>query len=409
MSEKPEIPSQCPSGEIHDSHAWAKEWPSTDPGQTWFLCPGVWSDQAHPMCMMKDEIHLPHRWVDAEGIVRFCEGVADNDIEIRENRALPVRWADRAMFKAEPIDPDAGPKVYCLDMTRDPLGHIAATCKMYKGEVVQNPAQITDEERLHYLSEMTKTKLTAPLEFVQFHFMIEGVTRAFTHQLVRQRTAAYAQESLRFAVVAGSDQDMPVALPPSLSGTSGGQPRGAEDSTAEWQRNVWDDAIAHIQQAYSHLVESGIPAEDARGLLPHNILTRVHYTTNLRSLLDHAGNRLCTQAQFEWRLVFSKIIESIRRRHVPAGTPQEEWGEFGVYMAEELLAMFKPVCFQTGRCEFKAAFDRACSIRSRVDAFAAQGVPTSEWHKGNGLSGAEHIPGIHPAEWLMNPSAARER
>jgi thymidylate synthase ThyX len=42
--------------------------------------------------------------------------------------------------------------------------------------------------------------LKAPLEAIDFHFMVEGVTRAHTHQEVRQRTAVFAQESMRFAV-----------------------------------------------------------------------------------------------------------------------------------------------------------------------------------------------------------------
>src|SRR5688500_15410533 len=72
------------------------------------------------------------------------------------------RWADRAMFKAEPIDADEGPKVYLLWMTPDPLGAIAAACKMYKGEVVRDLSTVTDAERLEYFREVQKTKLQAP-------------------------------------------------------------------------------------------------------------------------------------------------------------------------------------------------------------------------------------------------------
>ena len=33
----------------------------------------------------------------------------------------------------------------------------------------------------------------------------------------------------------------------------------------------------------------GVPAEDARGLLPTNIATRLHYRTDLRNLVNTAG------------------------------------------------------------------------------------------------------------------------
>ena len=59
------------------------------------------------------------------------------------------------------------------------------------------------------------------------------------------------------------------------------------------------------------LIANGVPAEEARGLLPHDTLTRLNYKTNLRNLLDHLGNRLCTQAQFEWRLVGAGIRKAI--------------------------------------------------------------------------------------------------
>jgi flavin-dependent thymidylate synthase len=309
-----------------------------------------------------------------------------------------ARFADVAMFKAEPIDIQAGPQVHLLWMTPDPLGAIAAACKMYKGEVVRDLATVTDAERLEYLEQITKTKLKAPFEFVKFHFLIEGVTRSFTHQLVRQRTAVYAQESLRFAV----KEDMPVALPPSIPADDPDSDKIA-GTTA-----IWYDAIEHIQSAYNHLINSGIPAEDARGLLPHNVLTRVHYSTDLRALLDHAGNRLCTQAQFEWRIVFSKIAKAIRGlddvNARAIGGPVHD-GIIYAKMASHLADLFAPVCYQTGKCEFRANFDRHCSIRDRVDNLGAKGIPSSQW--GDKRSVGDNV--IMPSEWLLNHASARKR
>lgn len=311
-----------------------------------------------------------------------------------------ANFADVAMFQAEPIDVQAGPQVHLLWMTPDPLGAIAAACKMYKGEVVRDLSTVTDAERLEYLQQITKTKLKAPFEFVKFHFLIEGVTRSFTHQLVRQRTAVYAQESLRFAV----KEDMPVGLPPSLTGTddAGHQKEGESpfQTREEDMRVVWNAAVGNAEHAYNRLIALGMPAEDARGLLPHNILTRVHYSTDLRALLDHAGNRLCTQAQFEWRIVFSQIVEAIR--NTGGATVNNANGRTRVYFADRLTDLFAPVCYQTGKCEFKANFDRHCSIRSRVDIFERENVPSSRWAD-------QEFDSIHPAEWLLNPGAARKK
>lgn len=329
------------------------------------------------------------------------------------------KWADSAMFTAEPIDAGKGPQVHLLWMTADPLAVIAAPSKMYKGEVARSLRDVTHAERREYVEQLKATKLKAPYEFVKFHFFIEGVTRAFTHQMVRQRTAVYAQESLRFAV----KEDMPVALPPSLAGTEEIVPANYDRaSTEEQNRHDWDWAVHQIGNVYDKLVRKGMPAEDARGLLPHNTLTRLHYCTDLRALLDHAGNRLCTQAQFEWRLVFAKIAEAIRGynpyAHLMASLAQngEHYSREAVahiaysdsWQYEAIAGLFAPVCYQTGKCEFKADFDRKCSIRDRVDANAAIGRPSSEW----GSKYVEEftndtIQPIFPAEWLLNPGAAR--
>lgn len=351
------------------------------------------------------------------------------------------KWADPAMFTAQPIDATEGPKVRLLWMTPDPLGVIAAACKGYKGEFVDHLSEVTDAEREEYFEQVQKTHLKAPFEFVQFHFSISGVTRAFTHQLVRQRTATFVQESLRFAV----KEDMPVGLPPSLAGTDKRNIWERGDpmvSKSQRLRDEWDSAIEATGSIYESLVNQGLPAEDARGLLPTNILTRVQYRTDLRALLEHGGNRLCTQAQFEWRTVFSKYLEAIRN-YDPVSSEIEQWHSDyrgGVYermfrsnhethkwQYERIADVFRPVCYLTGKCEFKASFDRACSIRNRVDANAEIGRSSERWHEehdavvGNPVVsgvGPESvvrneqgnpvfIGAIRPAEWLLDPGAAR--
>jgi flavin-dependent thymidylate synthase len=341
------------------------------------------------------------------------------------------RWADKAMFSAEPSNAAEGPRVYLLSMTPDPLGTIAAACKMYKGEVVRDLSDVTDAERREYFEQVQRTHLQAPFEFVDFHFMIEGVTRAFTHQMVRQRTAVYAQESLRFAVK--EDAASAVALPPSLQGaeTAGPTERTMHLTREQEMRDRWEVAVRGASDAYNDLVNLGMPAEDARGLLPHNITTRLHYKTNLRNLMEHAGNRLCTQAQFEWRQVWVRIVQAISEHDSQGNSRSGHKSlEQDDYWQQELLSsVFRPICYLTGKCEFKANFDRACSIRNRVEANHEVGRPSAEWSsemdrvQGNPIvvgvgpqsvvrneeSRPVFIGAIHPAEWLADPAAAREQ
>lgn len=392
----------------------------------------------------KMETHPTHEWIDpTDGIRKECNGYVFEEEENPEHReqleqmsrpfpekatdpifdAYPnhvemgktvQRWADNAMFSAAPLDKDEGPKVYLLSMTPDPLGTIAAVNQMYVGKPVRSLSNVTDDERREHWQRVMKTRLKAPFEFVKFHFMIEGVTRAFTHQMVRQRTATFAQESLRFAVVEDNFADR-VALPPSLADTEHYSDPGMMMTTgtfgrlsqAQQQRVAWDLALEGVQDAYTTLVDSGMPAEDARGLMPTNILTRLHYTTDLRALLEHAGNRLCTQSQYEWRVVWARIIEAIREYGfqqtykspvVVPGWVGDRPGRKDVEMTwqtTEISRLFKPICFQTHRCEFMSPDDRACSIRDRVQSHYAKGEKSEDWED------------IHPVEWLGDPSAAR--
>src|SRR6516225_7829794 len=342
------------------------------------------------------------------------------------------KWADVAMFTAAPIDVAKGPEVQLLSCNSDPLGTIASAAKMYKGEYVKDLSEITDDERRFYLSDVRKNVLAAPLEFVNFHFIIHGVTRGFTHQMVRQRTATYCQESTRFAV----KEDVPVGLPPSLTDTvpwdvwlvqcshdlfpdmstaAGDFPERVKmvtdyantQATKEQQwRRIWDDMVGDISDSYNALVNAGMPAEDARGILPTNLLTRINYNTSLRGLLEHSGLRLCTQAQFEWRLVWMKMMEAIRDYgatqfyHRPGSVAVGSYWQF-----EELSKIFKPICYQKGSCQFLSDVDRHCNIRGRVGELASLGIPSSKW--GSIEFGERGYKGvaIKDEEWMLDPAA----
>lgn len=383
------------------------------------------------------------------------------------------RWADEAMFASEPLDATTGPRVHLLHMNNDPLGAIAAMALMYRGIVVRDLADITDDQRRIMFTQIQQTKLKAPFEAVSLHWMVEGVTRSLTHQMVRQRTAVFAQESLRFAVVEDGFGER-VSLPPSLAGTEGvwqhyegealsllapaeaGDPevdryvaeKMARETEEEKQRWAWDQALLTTEAQYSYLVNSGMPAEDARGLLPHNITTRLNYKTDLRNFAEHAGNRLCTQAQFEWRALWMQFVQELRRygrtvtyqRIVPVeeapaemvghyqGEREMKLWESSAWQFDLIADMFRPACYLTGKCEFAAVdLDRRCSIRHRVDANAQINRPSVAWGQEldivesnlvvsgvgphsvvrNEVGQPVFIGAINPREWLGDPGAAR--
>ena len=283
-------------------------------------------------------------------------------------------WADEAMYEAQPML-QITPKVILLNATSDPLGTCAADMRMYRGDPVYSIKEITDEDRIWAWDELSKTALNTPFEGVTLKFMIEAVTRSFTHQMVRQRVGAYyVQESLRFAVKRGLATE--TALPPSIVAP---QEEGLQGEPAY---EIWSKTVRTISDAYNQLVDAGVPAEDARGLLPHAVTTRIIYHTNLRALFEHAGNRLCTQAQFEWRKVFTGIMRAIQGY---AGTYLDnnhdivndgwQWQ----LIAEPKSHTFTPICYRLGKCAFKSELDRGCRIRERADMGQFELIDPMEW------------------------------
>lgn len=297
-----------------------------------------------------------------------------------------ARWADTHQYRSESMRSNHV-EVDLLNVTPDPLGTVAATCGIYEGKVYRSLSDISDSQRMESFEAMMNTELRGPLETVQFNFLIEGVDRAFTHQMVRERQAFFAQESLRFAVK--EDFWDEVELPPSLKSLPDDHPRV----------RIYKDQLKRAGLAYQALVNDGMPAEEARKLLPHAVTTRLHWCTSLRSLIHVAGLRTCTQAEFSWRIVMAKIAVALRnysRGH------RDEW-QFR-FIADQI----RPVCYQQNKCGFMAQFDRDCSIRDRVNTNAAIGRPSSEWSAPlTDDAGNVEVPAIHDWEWATDPAAAR--
>jgi len=291
----------------------------------------------------------------------------------RRSSSEIARWADVAMWEAEPVD--IHPSATVIAMTPDPLRVMAAAAEMYTGKTVRYPSQVSAAVAKKWLAEAEKSKLNAAMEFIDIHLLLAGVTRGFTHQLVRQRTAVYVQESTRFAVK--TNAQLEVVPPPSIAALRDDDPK----------RVTWNGAVKAVADAYVGLINAGVPAEDARGLLPTNIATRVHYKTNLRNLVNEAGKRLCSQAQFEWKQVWYEILQAIRAY----GPDEERWQQMAI------ANMFKPVCYMTGKCEFMGDLDRWCVIRDRVEAHHRAGDPPDSWSD------------IHPLEPLREGAARQAR
>jgi len=184
--------------------------------------------------------------------------------------------------------------VELLSHTPDALNLLLAT-KGTRLKYDDNPTDWSDAERGAHLAYMLGT-IKSSWEFVDYTFRISGVTRAFTHQLVRTRTGSYAQEAQRVVNV----KDAEVLKP---------------DLDDEFADQLWAQTIRQMMGAYDSLIELGTPVQDARGLLPTNITTSIVAKFNLRTLHETAKLRLCTRTQGEYQTVFRAMRDLILEVH----------------------------------------------------------------------------------------------
>lgn len=180
-------------------------------------------------------------------------------------------------------------EVKLISYTPDALNLLLGTKNTRLANTGDDPATWSDEKRAEHLAYMRDT-IKSSWEFLDFVFEITGVTRAFTHQLVRTRTGSYAQEAMR--VIDASDH--PIDVPPKIAAN-------------EDHLKFWNDAVISVMDGYKNLLDDGAAAQDARGLLPTNITTSIKAKFNLRTLHETAKLRLCTRTQGEYQDVFREM------------------------------------------------------------------------------------------------------
>ena len=135
------------------------------------------------------------------------------------------------------------------------------------------------------------------LEHASFTFGIEGISRVTTHQLVRHRIASFSQQSQRYV---SHKEEFTSIMPDTI----------AENSDA---RQIFAFMSETVHKAYAQLIEMGIPAEDARYILPNATETKIIMTMNARELLHFFALRCCQRAQWEIREMSIEMLRLLKR------------------------------------------------------------------------------------------------
>ena len=152
------------------------------------------------------------------------------------------------------------------------------------------------EERIRtVLTTILRSGHLSTLEHASYTFAVDGISRACSHQLVRHRLASYNQQSQRYVTF---KEEPEFILPQSVAEA------GAQEE--------FEQAVRDAFAAYDKLVKLGVPAEDARYLLPNACETKIVITMNIRELLHFFSLRCCNRAQWEIREMACRMLELAR-------------------------------------------------------------------------------------------------
>ena len=188
--------------------------------------------------------------------------------------------------------------VELLYHTPDPERAIATAARLCYAPVgAAELMETMPEERVRsVLTTIMSSGHFSTLEHASYTFAIDGVSRALTHQLVRHRIASFNQQSQRYVKF---KDGVAVVKPASVT---------ASPETEA----VFDEAIEACVSAYRKLLDAGVPAEDARYLLPNAAESKIVVTMNVRELLHFFSLRCCNRAQWEIRDMAHRMLELAR-------------------------------------------------------------------------------------------------
>ncbi|TET89581.1 MAG: FAD-dependent thymidylate synthase [Methanomassiliicoccales archaeon] len=150
-----------------------------------------------------------------------------------------------------------------------------------------------------FVRMLIKRNHLSVLEHAYATFRISGISRSFTHQLVRHRICSFTQQSQRYV-----DESRFNYVEPE---TIRSNPKA---------HSTFVNFLNEAKKTYSKLQELGIKNEDARFVLPNAVQSQIVVTANLREWRHIIELRGKPEAQWEIREAAIKMLKELQK-HVP--------------------------------------------------------------------------------------------
>lgn len=215
-----------------------------------------------------------------------------------------------------------------IDGPRDPVTTITRLVNGYKGNY--DPEFDPDYNDVkNALQDLSNTKLKTPLEMGTLVYLLNDVPRSWTHQSVRTRIgASFVQESMRFM---GHKGVYRVLVSRDIMNSE-----IADNYVSGLVSSIWN---------YECAMGAGIPIEDARAILPTDIMTSMYVGYQMNTFAEVYAQRMCCQAQ---KGIWQEVMKKMRDLAVE---------QYGVDFKQLVSAPFE----RGESCGYRASFDRPCT------------------------------------------------
>lgn len=160
-------------------------------------------------------------------------------------------------------------------------------------EIYEN---MSDEEVKKLIRFLIKAGHHSAIEHASFTFIVDGISRACSHQLVRHRLASYSQQSQRYVEY---KRNLEYVIPQSIK-----DKKDLSQKFEEFQQQSFN--------LYKYFLKNKISSEDARYVLSNAFPTQIIITMNARELLHLFTLRCCERAQWEIREMAYRMLNKVK-------------------------------------------------------------------------------------------------
>lgn len=171
-----------------------------------------------------------------------------------------------------------------------------------------------DGSEKDFIRMLLRNRHFSVFEHAYATFRISGVSRAFTHQMVRHRLCSFIQQSQRYV----DEKNFRYIEPDSIR----------ENPDAH---NLFIEFMEKAREVYKKLQEMRIRREDARYILPNAVESQIVVSANFRQWRHIIGLRGSPQSQWEIRRVAIEVLK-ILKLHAP-----NVFGDFDIDEEREII------------------------------------------------------------------------